>query len=662
MQSPAGLFQDIESVLKEELGEEGLSYLLPQINLTKQTRNLPKNLIDERMISSKFLIALQVIENWIAPIAEILRSFETDEAELRSLQEEARYLLQKSKITSWQQAMGNPELQLIFNKLQTLRLRLETERNQSFLFARRQKISDLLGLILYPYSGHKTLPDAIRHAEKKYFGPNVNYRKTNKYTDAMILMKAAQEVYEQKDLTIDPANEQEVISYEVYFKDTDPTVQAVYYTYLEAKKGNFHDSGFTMREINTMISKVLKRTSGMTPAERTMFSSEPFYLQSVDLIRADLIMQWLEGQSKGTTKTPGMLKSAKFTSAREKKDKTEKRYLFGLSFLDKHVNNDILGNIPETSFIAMERVLGPFVELKQYVINMESAQFEINAPGVPDQAWIYDFTAVKTEILRSTMLLISEKQPKFDLLESCQQLVNAVLSGRVDRNDLRKENNYVYTNLLPKPTWDYIGSTLMQILKEALIDEDTHARFVVRKIFSEEDRSHLVSSKRFVPVFYLEYTWQFQETKEQNPPAVESVSIWKARSFDFQYRYLQASGYPWYFKENSTLAELVVDSLKLTRLTFREVNMRRLIYTIDGRKIIIYFQTSTDLTKMQVLAFREVGEFEEGISPVEVLFRPKKYIDKTPEQNNLLFLVKDARATDPKDLETLISSLDQGNQ
>jgi len=90
--------------------------------------------------------------------------------------------------------------------------------------------------------------------------------------------------------------------------------------------------------------------------------------------------------------------------------------------------------------------------------------------------------------------------------------------------------------------------------------------------------------------------------------------------------------------------------------------MRRLIYTIDGRKIIIYFQTSTDLTKMQVLAFREVGEFEEGISPVEVLFRPKKYIDKTPEQNNLLFLVKDARATDPKDLETLISSLDQGNQ
>jgi hypothetical protein len=41
------------------------------------------------------------------------------------------------------------------------------------------------------------------------------------------------------------------------------------------------------------------------------------------------------------------------------------------------------------------------------------------------------------------------------------------------------------------------------------------------------------------------------------------------------------------------------------------------------------------------------------------LFRPKKYIDKTPEENNLHLLMKEANAKDPKDLETLISSLDQ---
>ena len=60
---------------------------------------------------------------------------------------------------------------------------------------------------------------------------------------------------------------------------------------------------------------------------------------------------------------------------------------------------------------------------------------------------------------------------------------------------------------------------------------------------------------------------------------------------------------------------------------------------------------------MTCLAFKEVPEFTDGITPVEVLFRPKKFIERKPEDNGLQLLIMDARATDPKDLESIISNL-----
>jgi hypothetical protein len=656
-------FQNIEDVLRAEIGEEGLAFLLPQITLTKKARNLPKDLIDEKLISAKFLLAVNMIEDWVAPMAELFSAFEVDEQNLRNLQEEAKFALEQSKITSWQDAMNEPELQLLFTKISALRNRLEKEREQVFKIARRFKISELFGIILYPYSGHKTLMDAIKYGEDEYFGPNVMYRKSNKYTDAITLMKAAQEVYERKDLTVDPTSDQEIVSYEKFLNDSDPDIQRVSDIYMESKKDNFTKKGFQMREVNTLISKVIRRSSGLTPAERSMFNND-FYMSDIDSIRCDLVMEWVEKQLTVDTGPKETKISLQKQLDEEAKDRAAKRYLFGLSFLDKHVYNEILGNIPESSFLLMENVLGPFIELKQNIINMDSAQFEINTMGLPDQAWIYDFTGIKTEILRSTMLLISERQPKFDLLEQCQSLVNEVLSGRVDRNDKREDNNYIYTSLLPQESWDFLGKTLMQILKEALIDEDAQARYIVRKIFAEEDRSHLVSSKQFVATFYMELQWKLPKYDPKNEkqeifPSADTISIWKAKDFDFQYRHCQAAGYPWYFMENNILRELVKDSLKVKDIKFEEVQLKRVIYTIDNKKFIVYFQVSPDLTRMQVLAFKEADEFVEGLSPVEVLFRPKKYIDKTPEENRLSLLLHSANARDPKDLETLISSLDQ---
>lgn len=652
-------FSDILNTLEKDFGQNGLNYLISQVNITKESRNIVKNLLDERLISAQFLLILNLIETWIAPLAEILNTMEEDEIKLRELQEEARFVLQKTKISSWQQAMTNPELHQVFDELHTLKTRMEAEREQIFAEAKRSTITQLLGMILFPYSGHKTLLEAIKYAEERYYGPNVKYRKLDKYCDAIILMNGAQEIYQRKEMTID-TNDQEIVSYEKYFNDPDSNIQKVESIYLEAKNGNFTSKGFTFRDINVLVSKILRRTTGLAPDERTMFQNPPYYLQSVDQIKADLVMQWIESQLTEKTRVIIPKKLPKIDAP---VDKSAKKYLFGLSFLDKHVNNEILGNISETSFTFMERVLGPFVELKQDQIYMESTQFEIKAMDLPDQAWIYDFTSVKTEILRSTMLLISDRQPKFDLLESCQMLVNAILSGRVDRNDLRTEKNYIYTGLLPKESWDFVGKTLMQILKEALIDEDMRARRIVQKVFAEEDRSHLVSSKKFNPAFYIEMTWKIYERKSTERdapiPTPENISVWKTKEFDFQYRHTKASGYPWYYNEGSILRDLVEDSMMVTYLLFKEVLLNRAIYTIDKQKFIFYFQPNETLDKLQVLVFKEAGEFEEGISPVEVLFRPKKFIDRTPEQNNLYPLIQNARANDPKDLETLISNINQ---
>jgi hypothetical protein len=155
-----------------------------------------------------------------------------------------------------------------------------------------------------------------------------------------------------------------------------------------------------------------------------------------------------------------------------------------------------------------EKILGPFHELKQQNAFKQSAQFEIaNVMQLGSQAWIYDYSGIKMGILRSTLLLISDKQPKFDVLEACQRLTSSVLSGKVDRNDSR-EGNYIITDQLPPRMWNYIGKSLLTILEEALIKEESLAVSLVKGIFKDEDRSKLVTSKKFIPVFLVTTTYK----------------------------------------------------------------------------------------------------------------------------------------------------------
>jgi hypothetical protein len=261
------------------------------------------------------------------------------------------------------------------------------------------------------------------------------------------------------------------------------------------------------------------------------------------------------------------------------------------------------------------------------------------------------------------MLLLSDRIPKFDLLESCQRLSTAVLSGRVDRNDMRVRkagafNNFIETSLLPEVSWDFIENALVEILEEVMVREEDRSSKIIRKIFAEEDRSNLVISKKFNPVFLIQIL--FSKTGLQKSFGPKEITIYARKDFEFQYRHTQASGYPWYFEENQLFQKLVSEAMEDKLLPPDIFHLRKVISNIDNEKFIFYFEaTEKSETEylLECLAFKEVPEFEDGITPVEVLFRPKKFMGKKPADNQLELLVQDARATDPKDLEALISNL-----
>lgn len=306
-------FQNIEKDLENLIGSEGLDFLLPQVGITRMARNLPKNMVDNQLHTENFYAALQLIEAWVSPMGELMQALIEDEQELRQLQAEARVALDQENIKSWQEVQQIPKLKQLFGNLQNLKNRIITEREQMFKIANRFNVTDLLGLILYPYSGHKTLPNAIKFAES-YFGPNIKYRKLDKYADALIYVKAGMNVFENKDnVSSDPnaTEQEELVSYEKFLENPDPDVQRIRDIYFEAKEGNFAFKGFSQRDMSVLVFKVLERNSGLTPSERSEFMSAPYYMEAIDGVRCDYFMQWLEGEIKGVEAKYEVLEEAK---------------------------------------------------------------------------------------------------------------------------------------------------------------------------------------------------------------------------------------------------------------------------------------------------------------------------------------------------------------
>ncbi|MHA2499697.1 MAG: hypothetical protein ACXAEL_09055 [Candidatus Hodarchaeales archaeon] len=636
---------DMDEMLRTDIDSKGIDYFAPQLNIIRRARNLPKNLEDERFATAKFYESLGLIEQWLSPLSNIFTFAGLDDKHLvlQRLQSSAAFRIREENIASWQQVLLDSETQFLFNEIKTLRFEIEGQRSTLLRTCNRANITTMLGLILYPFTYRKTLGEAEETA-KNFFGPNVQYKKKNKYTDALIFMLAAEETFRHASLERILAN------------PTSEEMWDVKRAYDEAKGAQYKSSaGFSTKQLDFLAERFLGRR--LSIMERDEIA--PAYLYESDRYRPDIVLDWFSKQMKTQEKAAARTESVGTGIVSQRFGaKSKKRHLFGLSFMDKHKRDSVLGNVPETSFELFEFILGPFHELKQDAIFMQTAQFSIECLGLPEQAWIYDYTGIKTEILRLTMLLISERQPKFDLLEACQRLASSVLSGRVDRDDVRL-GNYIATEKLPRETWEHIGTTMVEILEEALIHEESKAQRIIREIFADEDRSGLVTSKKFSPAFQVEI---FYQPRTQSPG---EITIHSAEDFDFQYRHVLASGFPWYEMINKSLERLVEDSFNVSysqRSSLAgHVLLRQVVFDIGDETFIYFYQPFDD--RLSVLAFRErdpLSREEHGpepINPVEVIFRPRKFLDRGPKRNNLDLILERALATDAKDLAVVISNL-----
>lgn len=636
--------ENIENRLKEEIGSLGFDYLFPQLEIIRNARNLPSTVEDSRLMTQKFFHSYQMIQKWIAPVVvPITDELLGLESQLRILQEQMRFHIRNENIFYWKHITHNedPAISSLYEDIINLQKYIIDKRLKLLSAAHRDALPELFGLVLWPFTEYHTLNESINEIKKLYFGKNFYYNKNNVFIDALILTGICEDIFVQRKKGKESIKQiEDLIETRLRFRRAEEQFEWSRY------KRDQNDGMFTEMQVNTIIKELLP---GLPISVKKEIYA--FYDSAQDKYPISKFLEWLTYtlREKSAGETAG--------SDIETDSIYQKDFLIGLSFMDKHRRREILGNISDLGE-TLDRILAPFHELKQENAFMQSAQFEIESMvELPSQAWIYDYSGVETEILRSTLLLISDKQPKFDVLEACQRLSNIILSGRVDRNDFRR-GNYVVTNSLPPKIWKNLGRNMLLILEEALIKEEIQAVQLIKNIFHDEDRSRLVTSKKFVPIFQVETNYREDyQTRSFHP---NTMDIWAKEGFIFQYRFAQLSGYPWYFDVNALLEALVIEALQLPSHKMvqlhENVKLRQTVYSIDEETYIVYYEATPE--KIKALAFKEVDILdEEGIDPVEVIFRPHKFLRLGPERNNLKLILENARATDPKDLMTVISTL-----
>ncbi|PWI47152.1 hypothetical protein CEE45_13125 [Candidatus Heimdallarchaeota archaeon B3_Heim] len=638
---------NIEKQLEDEFGQLGINYLFPQLDVIRSARNLASNIEDARLMTEKFFLSYKMIEQWLAPvIVPINDNLFGLESHLRDLQSQIKHLITEEEIIYWKDVANseNASIKSLFSDIDSLRKYILDQRAKLLQSAHRHELPELFGLVLWPYTEYTDVKDAVNDVRKIYFGPNNSYRKQNLLTDALILTALSEDVLTHKSQTRQSFHQiDSLIETSLTFRRVEEQFEWSKYQ-RDPSDGQFNEG---------QVFSIMDNLMPGYPRDELRKGLNTFYDSSLDKYPIGKFIAWLSDIMRMNT----MAKSQ--GEDRPGELRLKKEHLLGLSIMDKHRNSEVLGNIGDLQG-TFERILAPFHELKQNNVFMQSSQFVIdNVLEIPSRAWIYDYSGVETEILRSTLFMLSDRQPKFDVLEICQKLSNIVLSGRVNRNDLN-DGNYVLTNKLSVRLWDYISNQLMKLLEETLIHEEIQSVRLLKSIFSSEDTTSLITAKKFAPVYQVNIDFKRGISFDEKGVHPETLSIWIRSGFPFEYRYAQMAGYPWFFDTNLLLESLVIEALSLPSFKVsslhENVKLRQAVFMVDDLTYIIYYDTHPE--GISALAFKEVDIMDEaGIDPVEIIYRPHKYLSLGPEKNNLHLVLDNARAKDPKDLMTVISNI-----
>jgi hypothetical protein len=281
--------------LEEELGDFGVDYFNSQLEILRIARSLPKDIDDERLMAPKFYLALKLIEAWISPL-QFLIDLELSELEnaYRENQNQLSFLLKETNTTSWANALihENERIPALIKEIIAQKEVIDKKRNWLMEKSTRSKITNLLGLMLYPHSKGTELDKAILEVYEKYYGPNVRYKKSNKYADALIFLKAAIDSFETTKALPKTAEGDEFGKIFRAHRNLRE-MEEIEDLYRNLKATNsFEKQGLNMRQLNFIFSRVLKKS--MTPSERSMFNTDPnFYLEDIDRYRVDKFLEWV---------------------------------------------------------------------------------------------------------------------------------------------------------------------------------------------------------------------------------------------------------------------------------------------------------------------------------------------------------------------------------
>ena len=286
--------RDIIPHLEKELGDFGVEYFNSQLDILRLARSLPKDIDDERLMAPKLFLALRLIETWVSPL-QFLIDLELSalESSYRENQNQLSFLLKETNTASWSNALihENERIPALIKEIISQKEIIDQKRNWLMEKSTRSKIANLLGLMLYPHSKGTDLDQAIANYHEKYYGQNVQYKKSNKYTDALIFLKAALDSFETIKALPKTAEGDEFGKIFRAHRNLRE-MEEIEDLYRDLKASNsFDKKGLNMRQINFIFSRVLKRS--MTPSERSMFNTDPnFYLENIDRYKVDSFLEW----------------------------------------------------------------------------------------------------------------------------------------------------------------------------------------------------------------------------------------------------------------------------------------------------------------------------------------------------------------------------------
>ncbi|MFQ5978173.1 MAG: hypothetical protein ACE5OZ_08595 [Candidatus Heimdallarchaeota archaeon] len=242
----------------------------------------------------------------------------------------------------------------------------------------------------------------------------------------------------------------------------------------------------------------------------------------------------------------------------------------------------------------VQLVIRPHDLNKNLGIQLESAQFQIDEPKIPNWIWLNYFSGKDRAVEESSIFLASNREPPYKNIWMTHQWLHKALVGLTSRDYLAKQP-------------ETLGKTLTGIIRDILIREDKRCIDVLQRLFSEE----IARSASYAPVFLLELT------TEQRGPQTEYKDIegWG----ELRREFVASAGFPWILNSASHMTKLLSHLYGLRMRSPRSmIYPSKMVSRFQEKTIVVLtgFPEGPETGRMKTIGFLESEEGEFTIAEI----------------------------------------------